>query len=267
MLEIFQYDFILRALLAGSILGLGLPILGIFLVVKRYSNIADTLSHVSLVAVLASIVTGIAALPLTIFTTVLVSLGIEKFRQSQQIYGETALAIVLSGSLGLTAILISATKQGSTQLFNFLFGGLNFVNQTDLIQLYIVVPLVLLTLFFIRKQLLVISLDEELATAEGLPVKLINNLFIALCAVVISLGITSIGVLLLSTLMVIPVVSAQLFKQGFVPTILISTILSITSIWLGIIFSFYFNIATGGLIVMINLLFFTIGIVWQNFNK
>jgi zinc transport system permease protein len=267
MLEIFQYDFILRALLAGSILGLGLPILGMFLVVKRYSNIADTLSHVSLVAVLASIVTGVAALPLTIFTTILVSLGIEKFRQSQQIYGETALAIVLSGSLGLTAILISATKQGSAQLFNFLFGGLNFVNQTDLIQLYVIIPIVLLVLFFIRRQLLLISLDEELATAEGLPVKLINNLFIALCAVVISLGITSIGVLLLSTLMVIPIVSAQLFKQDFATTILISIILSMASIWSGIILSFYFNLATGGLIVMINLFFFLAGLTWQHFNK
>jgi zinc transport system permease protein len=267
MLEFLQYDFIIRALLAGSILGLALPILGLFLVVKRYSNLADTLSHVSLVAVLASLITGLAALPVTILTTVSVSLGIEKFRQSQKIYGETALAIVLSGSLGLTAILISATKQGNTQLFNFLFGGLNFVNQTDLIQLYIVVPIVLFTLLFIRKQLLIISLDEELATAEGLPVKLINNLFIALCAIVISLGITAVGVLLLSTLMVIPVVSAQLFKQGLAATVLISTTLSLLSIWSGIIFSFYFNIATGGLIVMINLLFFTIGIVWQNFHK
>lgn len=267
MLEIFQYDFILRALLAGSMLGMVLPILGMFLVVRRYSNIADTLSHVSLVAVLASIVTGIAALPLTILTTVLVSLGIEKFRQSQKIYGETALAIVLSGSLGLTAILISATKQGSAQLFNFLFGGLNFVNQTDLIQLFTVLPIVLLILFFIRRQLLLISLDEELASAEGLPVNLINNVFIILCAVVISLGITSIGVLLLSTLMVIPVVSAQLFNQGFVPTILISAILSLTSIWSGIILSFYFNLATGGMIVIINLFFFAIGILYQQFNK
>lgn len=267
MLQIFQYDFIIKAILAGTILGFALPILGIFVVVRRYSNLADTLSHVSLVAVLASLITGIATLPLTILSTILVSLGLEKFRQSQKIFGETALTITLSTSLGLTAILISITKQGNAKLFNYLFGGLNFINQTDLIGLFIVIPLVLITLFLIRKQLLLISLDEDLATAEGINVKIINYLFITLCAIVISLGITSVGVLLLSTLMIMPVVSSQLFGQNFKNTIILSVCFSVVSIWLGIFISFYQDLATGGVIVLINLFFFTCGIVWRNFNK
>ena len=264
MLQIFQYDFIIKSLIAGTILGFTLPILGIYLVVKRYSNLADTLSHVSLVAVLTSIITGIATLPITIFTTILVSLGIEKLRQSKQLFGETALAITLSTSLGLTAILITFSKQGNAKLFNFLFGGLNFISQSNLVEISIITPIILITLFFIRKQLLLISLDEELATAEGLSVQKINYLFITLCAVIISIGITSVGVLLLSTLMVIPVVSAQLFKLNFNKTIGLSIVFSLISIWAGIIISFYQDLPTGGIIVMINLLFFILGLISQN---
>jgi zinc transport system permease protein len=226
MFEIFQYDFIIRSLLAGSILGLALPIMGIFLVVKRYSNLADTLSHVSLVGVLSSIITGLSTLPVTIISTVLVSLGIEKLRQSKKLFGETALAITLSASLGLTAILLNLTKQGGARLFNYLFGGLNFVSFQDVVILFVVVPCVLIALFFVRKQLLLISLDEELAMAEGVKVSTINYIFIALCAVIVSLGITSIGVLLISTLMVVPVISAQLFQQNLAKTVFLSILFS-----------------------------------------
>ncbi len=266
MLEIFQYEFIIRSLIAGSILGLVLPVLGIFLVVKRYSNLADTLSHVSLVGILTSIITGLATLPVTILSTILVSLGIEKIRQSKKLFGETALAVTLSASLGLTAILLNFANQGSGKLFSYLFGGLNFVSLQDVIVLSVAVPAILITLFFIRNQMLLISLDEDLATSEGVEVEKINYIFITLCAVIISLGITSIGVLLISTLMVVPVISAQLFKLDLVKTILLAVLFSVSSIWFGIILSFYLNLATGGVVVIINLFFFFAGIIYQNFK-
>lgn len=264
MLEIFQYSFVMRGLEAGLIISIIAPLIGIFLVLRRYSLIADTLSHVSLAGVAFGLLLKINPLITAIGATVLSSILIEKLRQSKKVYGESALSLFLSGSLALAIVLISIAGGFRVDLFNYLFGSLVTVRQTDVSMIGFLGAAVIGVIAAFYKELVYITFDEEAAKVSGLPVKFLNMLFIMMTALTISLAIPIVGVLLIAALIVIPVISALQFKKSFFQTILLAEAYSITSVLLGIIVSFYLNLATGGTIVLVTILFFLLTLI---FNK
>jgi len=256
MLNIFEYGFILRGLEAGIIIALIAPLIGIFLVLRRYSLIADTLSHVSLAGVAIGLILQIHPITTALLSTLVSSIFIEKLRMSRKIYGESALALFVSGSLALAIVLISLAQGFSVGLFNYLFGSLVTVKQEEVyliagVGLFVVV---LISLFY--KELIYVTFDEETATVSGIPTRFINFLLITLVALTVSLAIPVVGVLLISALIVIPVISALQFRKSFTTTILFAEVFSLISVVLGIIVSFYLNLSTGGVIVLIAVLLF-----------
>lgn len=257
MLEIFQYSFIVRGLEAGLLIGIIAPLIGIFLVLRRYSLIADTLSHVSLAGVAIGLLTGMNPLLTALGAASISSLAIEKLRSSKKIYGETALSIFLSGSLALAVVLIGLAHGFNVDLFSYLFGSIVTVRQSDVY--YVLglsfVILTLLSLFY--KELVYISFDEDASRVSGLPVKTLNNLFVLLSAAAIALAIPIVGILLISALLVLPAVTALQLRKSFKTTLIIAEIISVFSIITGIILSFYFNIASGGTIVLVMLAIFS----------
>ena len=131
-MEIFQFDFMLRAFAAGIAIAIIAPLIGVFLVVKRYSLMADTLAHVSLAGVALGLLTNIHPLAVTVLATVLASIGIEKLRERRRIFGESALALFLSASLAFAVVLISAVRGFNADLFGVLFGSISTVALTHL---------------------------------------------------------------------------------------------------------------------------------------
>ncbi len=256
--NIFQYGFMIRGLEAGIIVALIAPLIGIFLVLRRYSLIADTLAHVSLAGIALGLILGLNPVYTAIGVTTVSSMGIERLRTSKKIYGESALALFLSGSLALAVVLLGLAKGFNTNLLNYLFGSIVTVTEGDVHIIAILAASVSFLLFLFYKELIYISFDEESAKAGGIPTRFINFLLIALAALVVSISIPIVGVLLISALMVIPVVTALQFKKGFAKTILYAEIISVLSVIFGIIFSFYFNLATGGTIVLVMLAVFGI---------
>lgn len=256
ILNIFQYGFIVRGLEAGVIVALVAPLIGIFLVLRRYSLIADTLAHVSLAGIALGLLLGINPVVTALATTIAASLGIERLRISKRIYGESALALFLSGSLALAVVLLSLAHGFNTSLFNYLFGSIVTVTSSDVytIATLAVVVAVLLTLFY--KELVYISFDEESARVAGIQTRLINTLLIVLSALTVSLSIPIVGVLLIAALIVIPIVTALQLRQSFVKTILYAEAFSLLSVVSGIFVSFYLDLSTGGTIVLIMLLVF-----------
>lgn len=254
--EIFQYGFIVRGLEAGAIVAFIAPLIGIFLVLRRYSLIADTLSHVSLAGIAIGILLGIPPVWAALVTTVLASLGIERLRNSKKIYGESALALFLSGSLALAIVLLSLAHGFNTNLFNYLFGSIVTVTRNDVyvIGILAVVVAVLLAAFY--KELVYVTFDEEAARVSGIPVRLVNTVLIVLAALTVSLAIPIVGVLLIAALIVIPVVTALQWRTSFVKTILIAESLSFFSVISGIFLSFFLNLSTGGTIVLVMLALF-----------
>jgi len=258
MLEIFQYDFIVRGLTAGIIVAFIAPLIGIFLVLRRYSLIADTLSHVSLAGVAMAFLFGWNPIITTIGVTTLSSVGIEKLRNTKNVYGESALALFLSGGLALATVLLSIGKGFNSNLLNYLFGSIVTVTSNDIITISILAVIIVTLLFLFYKELVYITFDEESAKVSGLPVRFINTLFIILVAFTVSLAIPIIGILLITALIVIPVVTALQLRKSFKKTILYSEIFSIFSVVSGIFISYYFNLSTGGTIVLLMLGIFLI---------
>ncbi len=245
-----------RALEVGVLIGAIAPLIGIFLVLRRYSLIADTLSHVSLAGVAIGLLLNINPLITAIGAAVVSSVAIERLRLSKRVYGESALSIFLSGSLAVAVVLISLAHGFSVDLFNYLFGSIVTVKQSDV---YIILGagiFVFLAIIAFYKELTYISFDEEAAKVGGIPTRFINTLLIMLAALTVALAIPIVGILLISALIVIPVVAALQLKKGFLQTIIYAEVFSLFSVLAGIIGSFYLNLPAGGAIVIITLAIF-----------
>ena len=256
MLDIFNYSFIVRGLEAGIIIAIIAPLIGIFLVLRRYSLIADTLAHVSLAGVAIGLLFKINPVITAIIASVLSSFGIERLRLSKKVYGESALAIFLSGSLASAVVILGLAHGFNVDLFSYLFGSIVTVKQSEVYTIAIVGLFVIATVFIFYKQLIYVTFDEDAAKISGIPTRFVNTLLILLSSLTVALAIPVIGVLLTSALIVIPVVTALQFKRSFKQTIIIAEIISIFSVIAGIFLSYYFNLATGGTIVLINLVIF-----------
>jgi zinc transport system permease protein len=263
MFDIFSYGFILRGIEVGLIIGAISPLIGIFLVLRRYSLIADTLSHVSLAGVAVGLWLNVNPLLTAIGVSVASSFAIEKLRLSKKVYGESALSIFLSGSLAIALIILSLAHGFSVDLFNYLFGSILTVKQSDVYIILGVGIVVLISVLLLYKELIYITFDEEAARVGGIPTKLINNIFIVLAALTVALAIPIVGILLISALIVIPVVSALQLKKSFWKTLILAEVFSITSVFVGILASFYLNLPAGGAIVLTTLIIFVLTMLYQ----
>ncbi|MBI3251450.1 MAG: metal ABC transporter permease [Candidatus Andersenbacteria bacterium] len=260
MLEIFQYGFMLRGLSAGIVIGLIAPLIGIFLVLRRYSLIADTLSHVSFAGIAIGFLLGINPIITAIVATVGSSIAIERLRQSKRVYGESALSLFLSGSLALAVTLLSFYRGFGVNIANYLFGSIVTVTPNDLFIMLGTGAAVIAILLAFYKELVFISFDEVAAQVSGLPVRRMNIILIALSGLTVALAIPIIGILLISALIVIPVLCALQFHRSFKQTIIIAEIVSVSCVILGIIISFYLSLSSGGTIVLLALLMFLIAL-------
>ena len=266
-LEFLQYAFILRAFQAGIIIAIIAPLIGIFLVLKRYSLIADTLSHVSLAGIAVGLLLKINPIFTALATTMLASLGIEKLRSSKKVYGESALSIFLSGSLALAIVLLGLGKNINANLFNYLFGSILTITQNDIFIIAILGVFIFIMIYLNYKALVFSTFDEEVAKTSGIKVKRLNQMLIVLSALTISISIPIVGVLLIASLIVIPTVTALQLKKNFTQTIIFAELFSIFSVIFGIILSFYLNTATGGTIVLLMLAIFLFVFLYKNTNK
>lgn len=256
MTNLFEYSFIVRGLEAGIIIALIAPIIGIFLVLRRYSLMADTLAHTSLVGIALGLLTGLSPLVAAVLTATASSIVIERLRHTKRIYGESALALFLSGSLAVAVVLINLANGLKANLFSYLFGSIVTVAQTDLLMIAVLGVIVITILLITYKELVYVSFDEESAQVSGIRVRWINQLLIILAAVTIAIAIPIVGILLISALIVIPVVTALQLKRSFKLTLLWAEVFSVLSVVLGIIAAFYLQISAGAAIILVALLFF-----------
>lgn len=255
-MEIFQYDFMVRAFAAGIGIAVVAPIIGTFLVVRRYSMIADTLAHASLPGVALGSFIKINPIVAALFFSGLLALGIEKIRTTKRVFSDAILALFMSGSLALAVVLASLNKGFNANFFNYLFGSITTVNVADLYLICGLDAAVLLTIYYFYRELFLISLDEKIAKASGIKVEFLNYLTMVLAAMVIATGIITVGALLIGALMIIPVLTALQTKKGFQKTIFLATAISLFSVISGIFLAYYLNLATGGTVVLVNIFIF-----------
>lgn len=254
MLEIFQYSFIQRAFIVGTLVGLICPLIGSFLILKRFSALADTLSHISLLGVTIALILGFSPTITAILTSLAASFGINRFKKG--IFGESVLTIFLSSSLGIVSILISIYKGFTKDLWSYLFGSLNTITIKDVWTILIVFILVFGFIMIFYRQFFCICLDSELAQSAGINSELFNLLLVILAAITISVSLPIIGGLLIGALIIIPIISAWQFGLTFVNSLILASSFGVFSVWIGILISYYFNLATGGCVVLSALFIF-----------
>ncbi|MGB9679139.1 MAG: metal ABC transporter permease [Thermoanaerobacteraceae bacterium] len=254
MLDIFTYDFMIRAFIAGSIISIIAPLTGSFIVLRRLSQIGDTLSHVALAGVAAGILLGINPTLGSIIVVVLASFGIEKLRKTYFRYSEISIAIVMSAGMAVAVILLSLSRGGAANIMNYLFGSIVSVSNTDVLLISSLGIIVVLSILSLYKELLYITFDEEAAKISGIPVGYINSFFTILVALTVALSIRIVGALLVSALMVIPAAASLKIAQNFKQTIFYAILFSFISVFSGIFLSFYLNLSPGGSIVIVSII-------------
>ena len=248
-----QFDFLKRALEAGILVGIAAPLLGIFLVVRRYSLLSDALSHVSLLGVALALLLKIPIFFGALFLSVASALGMERLRAHGRMPGESVVALFLSGSLALAVVLLSSLQGLNANIMSYLFGSLSTVTKFDLVVLFLIVTLVILFIGLKYHELFLVSLDEELARVSGVRVAVLNACFVSLAAGVVAASIQIVGALLIGALMVIPVLAALELRRGFFSTLVLAEFISVFSVLVGFFLSYQFNLASGGAIVLVAL--------------
>jgi zinc transport system permease protein len=270
---IFQYEFLQNAFLTGILIGFLAPLLGVFIVVRRLSLIADALSHVTLAGIAASLLLGkyfvalssLNPLYLGMVFSVGGSLFIEKLRGVYKHYQELAIPIILSGGIGLGVIFISLADGFNTDLYSYLFGSVSAVSRTDLWVIFVISIVVVITIILLYKELFLLSFDEEHAKASGIAAKSIHFIFIIMVALVIAASMRIVGIMLVSSLMTLPVAASIRIAKGFKQTIFLSIVFGEIAVLGGLFSSYYLDLAPGGTIVMIAVAILIFTIVYKKF--
>lgn len=266
-----QFEFLQNAFLSGALIGIAAPLLGVFVVVRRLSLIADALSHVTLAGIAAGLLlsskiqalAAISPIYLGMGFSVLGSLLIEKLRTVYKHYEELAIPILLSAGIGLSVVFISLADGLNTDLFSYLFGSVSAVSRIDLYVIFFVSVFAMLVIVLFLKELFLLSFDEEYATASGLPAKALHLLFILTVALVISVTMRVVGILLVSSLMTLPVAASIRIAKGFKQTMFASVLIGEFSVLFGLFLSYYLDIAPGGTIVILNIIILLLAIFWS----
>jgi zinc transport system permease protein len=252
--EILQYDFMRRALIAGMIIALICPLIGIFLVLRRLSMIGDTLAHVSMAGVAAGLIMGINGIIGALVFTVAAAFGIEGLRKVYHHYAEIAIAVILSTGIGLAGLLISLGQGDMAQLFGYLFGSIMAVTRTDIFLILGVGLFVLGATVLLYKELFYISFDEEAAMLAGIPVSAINIFFVLLTAMTIAIAMRVVGILMVSSLMILPVATGLQVAKSFKTALFWAVGFAVFAVLTGLFSSYYLDTAPGGTIVLTSVL-------------
>jgi len=261
MFEMFEYDFMQRAFIAGVIIAILASISGTFIVLRRYSLIGETLAHSALLGVAIGLVAQYNPLWMAVIFALLSAWLIEYLRSAFSIYSDAILAILLSGSLALAIIIVSLGGAFNNSLFSYLFGSILSVSSEDIVVISIFGAISLATLLLFSKEFYFIAYDEEVAKTSGIKVNLLNFLLVSVVAVIIALSIRVVGSLLISALMIIPTIAALQFRVGFLKTVIFSLIIALFSVIAGMTLSYYFSLPSGATIVMCVLLIFILSLI------
>jgi zinc transport system permease protein len=265
--EILQYGFIQRALVSGIAVAISCSVVGLFLVLRRQSLFADALSHMAFGGIAIGLFANLYPIWTAFIVSIFAALGITKLRESTKIPPDSAVAVLLSAGLAVGVILIGLSGGFTLDLYSFLFGSILLVSMQDQEIILVASALILSILYFIYQELVYIAFDEEQAQVSGINVSRLNYIFIVLASIVVITSIRLVGVLLISSLIVIPNITAMMFGKGFKKTAMISVSIGILSVLTGIVISYVMNLAPGGTIVLVSVTVFLAAIIMKDLNK
>lgn len=245
-----EFAFMRRTLLVAVFLGITIPLIGIIMVNRKTSMMGDALSHTSLAGVALGLILGINPSIGAMAICIISAFGIEALRHKFPHYGDMATAVILSIGLGFASILSDFTPGGNS-LESYLFGSISSSSPGDVIATFILFLAVLVTTLVLYSPILTISIDSNLARLDGVPVVTINSIFTLLTALTVALSAKTVGILLVSSLLVMPVACSLFLVRSYKQMYFASVLFGLAFMIIGITISWHFEIKPGGAIILL----------------
>ena len=249
----FSYSFILRALIVGVLVSLCASLLGVSLVLKRYSMIGDGLSHVGFGAIAVATAFNWAPMEFTIPVVIIAAFLLLRLSENSSIKGDSAIAIISTGALAFGILVASMTMGMNTDINSYLFGSILAMTLNDVL-LSVVLSAVVIVLFVLfYNKIFAVTFDETFSNATGIRANVYNMLIAILTAITIVLGMRMMGALLISSLIIFPALTSMRVCKHFKTVVIVSAVISIICFLLGLIISYFFSTPTGATVVVINI--------------
>jgi zinc transport system permease protein len=263
MLEIFELAFMQRALITGIVLAVVLAYLGVFVILRKMSFFADGIAHSSLAGVAIGVLASFYPLASAIIFSLLMGLLIYYLEERSKLSSDTIIGIIFSSGLALGAMLMSFKSGYQPELISFLFGNILAITWLDLIVITVVGILIVLFVKIYYKKLVLLSLNEDLAQAQGVNSKRLKLFFYLALSMAVVLAIKVLGLILASALLIIPVATAKSFSKSLKHLKFLAIFIAIITVFLGLLISYYFDLSTGPTIVLLGAVFFFFSLLFK----
>ena len=258
IIGMFSYSFMVRAMVVGGLVALIASILGVVLVLKRYSMIGDGLSHVGFGAMAISLAFNEAPLVFAIPIVIVAAFLLLRVSENSKIKGDAAIGLISSSSLAIGMIVNALSNGTNIDLNSYMFGSILAIEKSEMV-LCVVLGIVIIGVFiFFYNPIFAITFDENFAKATGLKVEVYKTVLSILTALTIVIGMRIMGTLLISSLIIFPALSAMRITKRFKRVMIISVIISLVCFFAGLVASYLIEIPTGASIVVSNLIMFII---------
>lgn len=263
-MELLSYDFIQRGIVAGILIGVSSALMGVYLILKRLAFLGAGLSHAAFGGIALSFLLGTDPYLFTAIFTLVVANLVEFLTKGKKVPGDTAIAIIFSSGIALAVMVLGVVRGFGENLFSYLFGNILVVSKRELAYAFGVFLIVILYLALFYKKLIVLTFSEELAKVKGVNVKLMNYTLSSLTALVTVASIKAVGIILASSLVVIPAMTGLLLGSSFLGALVWSAMASLLSVVGGIVLAFYYDLPPSGAIVGISIALFLLAYLLRN---
>ncbi len=250
-MELLDYPFMVRALIAAALVGITAPAIGTYLVQRRQAVMGDGLGHVAMTGVALGFVLNTSPVWMATLVAVVGAVGMELIRSRGKTSGDVALAMLFYGGLAGGVMIISVGGGSTAKLLSAMFGSITTVASEDVVAVGVLSAFVLAVTIGLRRQLFAVCQDEEFARVTGLPVRLLNLLIMVTAAVTVTVAMRIVGLLLVSAMMVIPVAAAQRVTRGFTATLSLAMAIGLVVSLTGTVTTYYVEAPSGAAIVLL----------------
>ena len=267
----FSYDFMVQAIVVGLLVTLCASLLGVSMVLKRYSMIGDGLSHVGFASLALASALNVAPLKVAVPVCIVAAFFLLRISSGSKIKGAQALAILCSGSLAVGVMILSLSSGMNTDINNYMFGSILSISEGDALLTKIIALIVIVLFIVFYNRIFAVTFDESFAKATGTRAGLYNMVLAILTAVTVVIGMRMMGALLISSLIIFPSLTSMRVCKTYRGVIITSVIVAVVSFIVGITISFAFSTPTGASIVCVNLVLFgalsLVGLAKQRFRR
>lgn len=256
--RIFSYPFAVRAVIVGLLLSVSAALIGVNLVLKRFSMLGDGLSHVSFGSAAVGLACGVAPLKFSIPIVIAAAFLLLRLKQNSKINGDAATAIVSSSALAVGITVATLTTGMNTDISNYMFGSILALGNSEVITALVCGVLIIFLYILFYKKIFAVTFDEDFAAVTGVKVKLYNSINAVLTAVTVVVGMRIMGALLISSIITFPALSSMRICKHYKCTVIVAAVISVAAFLSGILLSFMFDLPAGAAVVLTNLAVFLI---------